>query len=267
MSFPNAIPRVVTTVDTNSQPDHTLYAYEVADTSFMDLAVAPSDRAWMSNTDQRFANRCLPLLIANAAGWIVRNPVKFSVCWKGGIAKEDLLFEFPNNRNDSRILSHFGHGILTFTLPYLFRTPKDIHLWVKGPSNWPKDGTCALEGIVETDWTPSTFTMNWKMTRPYQPVLFDQGEPICMIVPVPRGLAETLTPIQIPIASNPVLEAQYNLWDTKRKQFNSNLVARHADTVARGWEKDYFKGLGPDGSVARQHQTQLNVKSFRTPAG
>ena len=46
--------------------------------------------------------------------------------------------------------SHFGEAVLTFSLPYLFRTPRGVNLWVKGPSNWIKDGIQPLEGIVET---------------------------------------------------------------------------------------------------------------------
>ena len=42
--------------------------------------------------------------------------------------------------------SHFGYGILTWTLPYLFRTPPDWNLLARGPSNLPKDGIQALEG-------------------------------------------------------------------------------------------------------------------------
>ena len=32
---------------------------------------------------ERWANRCLPLLIANESGWILRNPVAFSARWTG----------------------------------------------------------------------------------------------------------------------------------------------------------------------------------------
>src|SRR5205807_231232 len=102
---------------------------------------------------------------------------------------------------DDRIKSHFGAGVVTFTIPYLFRTPKGVNLWVKGPTNYFKDGAAPLEGVVETDWAVSSFTMNWKLTRPGLPVRFARGEPICMIVPVPRGLAEELDPHQAPIAT------------------------------------------------------------------
>ena len=42
--------------------------------------------------------------------------------------------------------------------------------------------------------SPSTFTMNWKITRVCEWVRFEKDEPFCMLVPVPRGLAESLVP-------------------------------------------------------------------------
>jgi Family of unknown function (DUF6065) len=43
----------------------------------------------------------------------------------------------------------------------VFRTPPGCNLYVRGPANSPKDGIAALEGIIETDWSEATFTMNW----------------------------------------------------------------------------------------------------------
>src|SRR5262245_21841832 len=37
----------------------------------LSLVPASRERAWMEATDRRFANRCLPLLIANQAGWFI----------------------------------------------------------------------------------------------------------------------------------------------------------------------------------------------------
>jgi hypothetical protein len=67
-------------------------------------------------------------------------------------------------------------------------------LVVRGSANWPKDRACPLEGIVETDWSPATFTMNWKLTRPHWPVDFGENEAICMLVPHRRGELEGFRP-------------------------------------------------------------------------
>ncbi len=41
------------------------------------IRMIPSERwrQWMNATGDRFANRCLPLLVANEAGWTLLNPV------------------------------------------------------------------------------------------------------------------------------------------------------------------------------------------------
>jgi uncharacterized protein DUF6065 len=174
-----------------------------------------------------------------------------------------LLTEFPGGNSDGRVVSHFGSGVLTFALPYLFRTPKNINLWVKGPSNSPKDGIQALEGIVESDWSVATFTMNWKLTRPNHLVSFDEGEPICMVVPVARGLGEGLVPVQTPLVVNQKLEAEYKLWQRKRAQFLRMLSDHDPSTVRQGWEKDYFKGISPSGKAFSDHQSQVNLRHFK----
>jgi len=217
----------------------------------------------MDETDNGFAYRCLPLLIANRAGWFIPSPVKFSVWWKGGQNKEDLIIDVPETGSDGRIQSHFGSGVLTFRLPYLFRSSQGLNLWVKGPTNWPKDGIQALEGIVETDWAASTFTMNWKLTRPNHVVWFDKGEPICMIVPVPRGLLESVTPMQTPLETNQEIQREYNVWQQKRERFLSMLGNKEDEAVKQGWEKDYFKGVNGQGEKFCEHQMQIELKEFK----
>ena len=52
-------------------------------------------------------------------------------------------------------VSHFGHGILTFHMPCLFRTEPGVDLMVQGPINRPKDAIAPLSGIIETDGRPT----------------------------------------------------------------------------------------------------------------
>jgi hypothetical protein len=232
----------------------------------MKLLAAPLERAWMDATHQRFAYRCLPLNIANQCGWLLTCPCTFELYWYGGGARTDLEVRFLDFQ-DPCVSSHFGYGVLTFSLPYLFRTPPGINLWVKGPSNYPKDGVQALEGVVESDWATSTFTMNWKVTRPFEWIRFTRGEPVCMIVPVPRGLVEGMVPAAVPIAADAELEAKYRKWEDGRKGFIEGLHKLDPQTVQRGWQKDYFQGKQMDGGVFDGHQTRLNVKEFPPPAG
>ncbi len=256
-----------------------IHAYQVSENSNMPIMCGSPQRAWMNATDFRFAYRCLPMVMANQAGWMIPCPIDFTVQWSGGRKREDLWFNFGSrqpvdqfsfqvsvgateNEGDCRITSHFGNGIVTFQIPYLFRTPPEINLWVKGPSNFVKDGACALEGIVETDWLASTFTMNWKLTRPGLVVEFKRGEPICMIVPVQRGLAESLEPHQALITTNPKLDSEHRAWHAGRKEFVENLRRDPVAASKGGWEKDYFQGRGQSGDYFEGHQTQIPLKEF-----
>jgi len=238
-----------------------MYLYETGCVDEMPVEPATRSRDWMNESHEGFANRCLPMAIANQAGWFIANPITFDVLWNGGNRMEDLLIVFDGPTADDRVRSHFGYGILTFTIPYLFRTPPDINLWVKGPSNAIKDGIQALEGVVETDWSPSTFTMNWKMTRPGQVVRFTKGEPICMVVPTPRGLAETLEPRQQPLAAVPEIEQAYRQWLASRQAHNKGLLTPGSAAWRRRWERHYFRGISTDGTLAPMHQNKLQLRA------
>jgi len=125
---------------------------------------APVERQWMDDSDRRFAYRCLPLNIANAHGWELLCTTAFSAIWDGGKSLDSVHVTVGPDATPSAI-SHFGSGILTFHVPCLFRTDPGIDLYATGPVNRPKDGIAALSGIIETDWSPYTFTMNWLFTR------------------------------------------------------------------------------------------------------
>jgi hypothetical protein len=251
----------------NHQDDNKFYAYEIHDNSHMAITAAPVNRDWMDATDRRYAYRCLPLTIANQAGWVIGCPATFVVTWDGRNSMDGLRIDFepqPELR-DSRVMSHFGSGVLTIAIPYLFRTPEGINLWAKGPSNHFKDGAHPLEGIIETDWLPASFTMNWKLTRPDHPVRFERGEPICMVVPLPRGLAESLEPRQMPIQSHPELHQQVYDWARSRAEFNAALAVPDSEEARRGWQKEYTLGVMSSGVRATERQTSLRLKEFVPP--
>ena len=88
----------------------------------VDIRPAPVERDWMEATDQRFAYRCLPLNIANAYGWEVLCQCRLpAACGRRGAASMRSLIEAEPG-TIAPAVSHFGHGILTFHVPCLFRT-------------------------------------------------------------------------------------------------------------------------------------------------
>jgi hypothetical protein len=236
-------------------------AYQIYPHVTVGLQPAPVDRDWMDAAHQRHPYRCLPLNIANQNGWVLTCPTAVRCYWYGGPNPSDLEVRF-DGPPDPVVSSHFGSGVLTFSVPYLFRTPPGLNLWVKGPANLIKDGIQPLEGVVETDWASSTFTMNWKVTRVCEWVSFAAGEPIAMLVPIPRGLTEGLLPKLALLDHNPELKAQYAAWEAGRKGFLTDLKANDPEAIKRGWQKDYFQGKTPEGGTFDRHQTRLVVKPF-----
>jgi hypothetical protein len=224
---------------------------------------APRSRTWMDQTDQRFANRCLPLLMANQAGWHILNTHTIEVEWDGRNQLDGIRIRVPSGAGDCPVHSHFGHGIVTWSIPFLFRTSPGYNLWARGPANSPKDGACPLEGLVETDWSPATFTMNWQMTRPGHMVRFEEGEPICCVVPQRRGELEEFDAVIEDIGNSPEENERHEQWAQSRKIF---LDLMSGETRPKeGWQKHYFHGEGPAGERFEAHQNKLKLRAFRKP--
>src|SRR5213079_167162 len=118
----------------------------------------------------------------------------FEVIWSGKPQVSALQILFAKGQHSPWVSSMFGYGIITWEIPYLFRTPPAYNLLARGPANLPKDGAYPLEGLVETDWSVASFTMNWMLTRPSHAVRFAKDEPICMLVPQKRSELEIFEP-------------------------------------------------------------------------
>ncbi|MCQ4161914.1 DUF6065 family protein [Roseomonas sp. GC11] len=221
-------------------------------------------RAWMDATREGFAYRCLPLTIANGHGWEIQGQTGFEAWWTGGSSPGDVVIRVlkPGALAPS---SHFGAGVLTFAIPTLLRTPPGIGLWVGGPPNAPKDGIAPLTGVVETDWAPMTFTMNWRFTRPDHVVRFRPGEPIGFFFPLPLGLAEAMRPEIRPLAADPPLAEAHRAWCAGRRSFNAGLKEEGSAERRQGWQRHYHQGVAPGGEAAPDHRTRIRVRPFPPP--
>ena len=230
-------------------------------------AIVPArrTRAWMDAFPARHAYRCLPLDIANGYGWEVQSPHTFTIHWNGGKEPKDVVFE-PEGKQpflDHFVNSAFSHGIVTFHTGYLFRTEPDWHLMATGPFNEPKDGIAPLTGVIETDWLPYPFTMNWQLTRPGT-VRFEAGESFCRVLPVRAGTLQAVEPEIFTLDDDAELAGQYQAWRQKRDEFMARYRGGDAETLKQAWQKFYFRGLYADGApTAAPHQSNLELK---TPA-
>jgi hypothetical protein len=140
---------------------------------------------------------------------------------------------------------------------HLIKTSPDQNLYISGAPNHIIPGIQALTGVVETDWSPYTFTMNWRITQPHKIIKFTPDDPICYFFPVPRGQLEQTEFEFADLESDPVLQQQHQDFSQGRLAFYQS------DEYQKGsWEKHYFQGKYPDGSKCPiDHQTKLNLKA------
>jgi len=235
-------------------------AYQVVENA-MPIRTAGRRRQWMEDLPERFAYRCLPLAIANQIGWEILSPVSLTARWTGKEGLDAIRIRFDDEPSDL-VGSHFGHGVLTFSLGYLFRTTKAHNLWVKGPTNLPKDGIAPLEGVIETDWAPFTFTMNWQFTRRRHKARFEKDEPVCVVFPYPRHYIGKFEPRLKVINEDRKLYDQYVKWREDRLAFNEELQQEGTEAEQAGWQRSYMKGEDQTGQVFAGHETKIRVKDF-----
>ena len=143
------------------------------------------------------AYKCLPLVIANQWGWQILCPTDAVVTWNGDSNLSGLHVDVAPQYLPA-IKSQFGRGIVTFSPPWLFRTPPGWDLYLKGPSNRWKPNCVPLEGVIETWWLNYTFTLNWKLVEPGT-VFFARGESLGQLVPVPHTTFHDSTALEAPI--------------------------------------------------------------------
>jgi len=231
-----------------------------------DIVPGRQQRAWMDKFLDRHPYRCLPLNMANSTGWEILCPVGFSAEWNGGLRAEDITVTpdhpFPNFSDFVR--SHFSHGVLTFHPGYMFRTPEGWSTWTGGPPNHVKDGIQPLAGLVETDWLPYPFTMNWMFTRPGR-ITFRKGEPFCFITLMQDKVLETFDLVQKTLTRDPELNGQYEAWRDRRADFNARIAKRDPATMKEAWQRYYFRGEMPDetGPGPTAHVNKRRLKALK----
>lgn len=156
------------------------------------LVPAMPDRSWMNGLAA--TDHWLPTSVANQTGWMILNDQEVELTWNGGRSPSDLSILAREATTDTRFISYLGNGIVTWQLPFSFYLPSEVNLRLRGPSNWGKEGAFPIEQILDADSRLVGVSMNWKLTRIGTPVRFEVGEPICMIYPELRGLAEHVNP-------------------------------------------------------------------------
>jgi hypothetical protein len=234
--------------------DKTVTAWQIfPNDNRVEIRPSTNERDWMDRTNNRFSYKCLPLLIANMHGWGVYAQNRIVVNWNGGLQTADI-----NLKEDGQgtAQSLFGYGIVTLQIMHLITTPPGYNLYVTGMPNHIKKNITALTGVIETDWSPYTFTMNWQITEPNYDIVFEPGEPICWFFPVQRTLFDDFNYEHRNLAENPTLQENFYLFQTNRMNHKYSQSYNKGD-----YELNYFRGQMPDGSGCpiSDHRTKLRL--------
>ena len=215
----------------------------------------------------RHPYRCLPLTMANSTGWEILCPVGFTAEWNGGrpprTSSSPPTTRIPDFQDFAK--SHFSHGVLTFHPGYLFRTPRGWSMWVMGPPNHIKDGIQPLVGLVETDWLPFPFTMNWHFTRPGR-VRFAKGEPFCFITLAQDKPLETFERGPAPAGGRRCrCAASTTPGAASATSSTSACRQRDPEAMKEAWQRYYFRGEMPDetGAAPKAHANKRRLKPLK----
>jgi hypothetical protein len=217
---------------------------------------ASPKRNWMDDKDQYYAYYCAPLVASNQLGYNILYQHETEIFWNGGPNVSDVkIIHKKQNEHFTGCISHFTKGIITFTFPVIFKTPPGWGLLVSGPSNTPINGIQALEALVETNWSPFTFTMNFKITDTNKLIRLHENDPICRIIPYPLNLNEKTNITFSSIKSNTKLHNQYEEWSKSRRAFNKS------DRPKMSTRQFFYRdGLDPNGKKIGEGYHKLDYK-------
>ncbi len=261
-----------------SQPPFEINIYQIAgdetlkkhrrDGTGWDWGWAERRREWMDATPSHHAYRCLPLTIMNQTGFWINNPVGFTAIWRGRMEPGTIEFWFDAAPEFwmGWINNQFGEGIITWNTPFLFRTnPPGSRLLILGPVNYFKHNLHPLTALVESDWISMSFTMNYKIMRPNEPVRYNVGEPLFQAVPLISNVCADLEGATINynrLADNPEVYNSYLEWQKSRNMFHQQKA--QGEVRGDGWQKDYFHGQDAAGrNAAPDHRTKVTPPKIR----
>lgn len=211
-------------------------------------------RGWFHN----HAYACLPLMIGNQYGFIVKSLYDFWVTWTGGDNPEDVIVEKRPSEEPAHakqlVESHFGMGTVTIQNPWVFRTPRDVNLITVAPPNFILDGVMHMMAVIECDNLRRDFTFNLRITRPNEQIFIPKGSPIGCVLPYPRHFIDGY---RVAMATDVL--PQDVLEDERRTQLHHGTERLSYDTAnpnSRGFR--YWDGLDVYGNRFADHQKDLD---------
>jgi hypothetical protein len=214
-------------------------------------------RDWFVN----HAYNCLPIVIGNQYGFVVKSLYDFEAEWNGGNSVEDVKVtilsdrkEYEKNCSLQNISSHFGMGVITVQMAFSLRTSPEINLITINPPNYFIDGLYHMSGVVETDNLRRDFTYNLRLTRSNYKVRIHQGDYIGCIIPYPRHFIDKFTIVDAKSLFN-----ENEIEEEIKCITDFGLERSKLDKMkSKGNGKRYWRGEDVYGNKFLDHQTSLD---------
>lgn len=215
------------------------------------------------------AYRCLPLKIGSELGWQANCPINFCCNWDGRSHKDGLKIFFEDQQEKEewgkRISSHFGEGVLTFSLFYTIKSPKKKSLYIRGPTNFYKEYCQYLDAVIETDWLNYPFTYNIKINKKDTDIFFKKDEPICSFHFIDlEEIANQNFQIEN-IKNKPILLDSFNtIWKHRRSMVQKKEAGLLESPHSRGYYQGGFISKDQENFIwgcPYLHFKRLNLKA------
>jgi len=197
----------------------------------------PKKRQWFSPNFYK----CLPLVIGNQYGFVIKTEFDFSFIWNGDAdPKNSITFKTEGSQIDKypRAESHFGSGIITVNPPFTLRTSPGVNLITMNPPNFVIPNVTVMTGVVEADSLRRNFTFNLKIQIPNLEVFIPAGSALAAFMPIPRNYGDSFKlEFAEDIFSQDLIDEEIQaMVDTDT--YRSEVEVKTSERVGR----DYFKG-------------------------
>jgi hypothetical protein len=206
----------------------------------LDPSLAPEPceaaRAWYDQVPKTngHARHCPPLRMANTAGWAIRSPCTFAVEWDGDWKHDAVIEKLDDPGGLAVVDAHAAPASFTVQPGFVPRTSRPYEfVWVKSIPNILGNRWTAMEAVIEAWWSPGLFGVVCLLHRPGRFVV-NRGDPIAQMVAV--------------AVQSPRLVVTDEVWP-EHEQWK---MKRHRGDY-RAPERDYDRGLHPDGSFEETH--------------
>lgn len=207
------------------------------------------------------AYHCLPIVMGNQYGFVVKSLYDAEIEWNGGNKVEDVIVNilsdqefYEKNKNLQNISSHFGMGVVTVQNAFTLRTPPGINLMTINPPNSYIDGICHMTGVVEADNLRRDFTYNLRVTRPNHKIKIKVGDYIGCIIPYPRHFIDKYQMID----ANSLFTTDEMTEELKCMKDFATERSQYDTKKTHGNGKRYWRGEDVYGNKFSDHQTGLD---------